>query len=141
MSISPNPSLVSLGKQIRAKRKTEGRYGTYLADQLGISPAYLVKIEGGHALPAGKVLDQIQDILDIDLSEYISMALANQREFRFRKSKLDKDSQGLVLLIYLYLHYDRLIEDEWAVLNDAIDKVDVMYRERMRGGKEVETNE
>ena len=66
--IGPRPVRQRVGPTIKALRQNQGLSLNSLADEAGISPSHLSRIERGLTVPSYDVLDRVADALGSDLS-------------------------------------------------------------------------
>ncbi|MEQ8954557.1 MAG: helix-turn-helix transcriptional regulator, partial [Gammaproteobacteria bacterium] len=50
---------MNFGEKLRLLRTEKGWHQPELAEKLGIEQSYLSKLENGHSLPSGEILDNV----------------------------------------------------------------------------------
>ena len=93
-----------IGPTIKALRQEQGFSLNTLAEQAGISPSHLSRIERGLTVPSYDVLDRVADALGSDLSELRSeeesaRAVDDELDVVFDGLSLPQSARGELLLL------------------------------------------
>jgi len=64
---------MDIGKSIRLALAEINQRQTWLADQMGVSRAYVNRMANGTTVPGGKTIEAIADIFGMSVSEFVAL--------------------------------------------------------------------
>ena len=115
----------TFGKCIKQQREDEGLTRKTVAENAGISPAYLADIEkGNRQAPKEKILLKIAEVLSIkkeDLRYFFAMAGATKGEFKDITDYLLRNTKAIVFMRYAIAL--KLTDQEWGGFIKYLDGI------------------